>query len=264
MSSQSEAGIPLGRLFGQSEVGIPLARITLGKRGESLAPQTAAPDDSDGERVSPISEEIEEAISSDDERGKLDSGVKPLKLFKPGETLVLEFQPLPSKSKSKTNLSAPRKKDSEPVSLYSSKHEASKKSSIQVSSTKAHAMKTFEHSGATKASRPISANRKSSESKADSTAEANAVMKALQEENKKAELFSKVSSSRPLPQPKGPASKSPSTPEVKVPSPVKSSAQPEQTRASSGGVAGSQSMNALDDEDSINHAIERVLKMNSK
>ncbi|GFR75544.1 hypothetical protein ElyMa_003922900 [Elysia marginata] len=41
MISQSEAGIPLGRLFGQSEAGIPLARITLGKRGESLAPQIA-------------------------------------------------------------------------------------------------------------------------------------------------------------------------------------------------------------------------------
>ncbi|GFR62077.1 hypothetical protein ElyMa_003573500 [Elysia marginata] len=37
--SQPEAGIPLGRLFGQSEAGIPLAHITLGKRGESLAPQ---------------------------------------------------------------------------------------------------------------------------------------------------------------------------------------------------------------------------------
>ena len=56
--------------------------------------------------------------------------------------------------------------------------------------------------GATKAVRPISANRKSLESKADSAAEANAVMRALQEENRKAELFSKVSSSRPLPQPK--------------------------------------------------------------
>ncbi|GFR98801.1 hypothetical protein ElyMa_002777900 [Elysia marginata] len=41
MRSQSEAGVPLGRLFGQSEAGIPLARVTLGKRGESLAPQTA-------------------------------------------------------------------------------------------------------------------------------------------------------------------------------------------------------------------------------
>ena len=49
--------------------------------------------------MSPISEEIEEAISSDDERGKLDN-IKPLKLFKPGETLVLEFQPLPTKSMS--------------------------------------------------------------------------------------------------------------------------------------------------------------------
>ncbi|GFR95323.1 hypothetical protein ElyMa_004425700 [Elysia marginata] len=39
MRSQSEAGIPLGRLFGQSEAGIPVAHITLGKRGESLAPQ---------------------------------------------------------------------------------------------------------------------------------------------------------------------------------------------------------------------------------
>ncbi|GFS21325.1 hypothetical protein ElyMa_006921400 [Elysia marginata] len=41
MRSQSEAAIPLGRLFGQPEAGVPLARITLGKRGESLAPQTA-------------------------------------------------------------------------------------------------------------------------------------------------------------------------------------------------------------------------------
>ena len=61
----------------------------------------------------------------------------------------------------------------------------------------------------------------------------------------------------------GPASKAPSTPEVKVPLPMKSSAVPDQTRASVG-VAGSQSKDALEDVDSINHAIERVLKMNSK
>ncbi|GFR81049.1 hypothetical protein ElyMa_004060300 [Elysia marginata] len=35
LSSQSHAGIPLGRLFGKSEAGIPLARMTLGKRGAS-------------------------------------------------------------------------------------------------------------------------------------------------------------------------------------------------------------------------------------
>ncbi|GFR82334.1 hypothetical protein ElyMa_005947800 [Elysia marginata] len=46
MRNQSEAGIPLGRLFGQSEAGIPLAHITLGKRGESLAPQRRSAADS--------------------------------------------------------------------------------------------------------------------------------------------------------------------------------------------------------------------------
>ncbi|GFR60671.1 hypothetical protein ElyMa_005413300 [Elysia marginata] len=39
MRSRSEAGIPLGQLSAQSVAGIPLARITLGKRGKSLAPQ---------------------------------------------------------------------------------------------------------------------------------------------------------------------------------------------------------------------------------
>ncbi|GFO38442.1 protein kiaa0556 [Plakobranchus ocellatus] len=167
-------------------------------------------DESDGERVSPIGEEIEEAISSDDERGKLDASVKPLKLFKPGETLVLEFQPLPTKSKSKTNLAAPRKKDSEPVHFKnSSKYEPKKGSNAQEPSSNSSSLKTFEHSSVAKTARPISANRKSSESKADSAAEANAVVRALQEENKKAEVFSKVSSSRPLPQPR--SSKGPET-----------------------------------------------------
>lgn len=57
-------------------------------------------DDSDIERVSPLSEEIEEDISSDDDtRKKEDKTVKPLKIFKPGDTLVLEFQPLPPRSR---------------------------------------------------------------------------------------------------------------------------------------------------------------------
>ncbi|GFO16831.1 hypothetical protein PoB_004333600, partial [Plakobranchus ocellatus] len=61
----------------------------------------------------------------------------------------------------------------------------------------------------------------------------------------------------------GTASRIPTTPEVKVPSPIKCSSNPDQARAS-GSVVESQNSGALDKVDSINHAIERVLKMNSK
>lgn len=56
-------------------------------------------------------------------------------------------------------------------------------------------------SGAGSVSRPLSANLRNSDTKADSKEEASAVIRAMQEENKKAEHFSRASS-RPLPQPK--------------------------------------------------------------
>ena len=55
--------------------------------------------DSDGERISPINEEIEESLFGADENDNQGKDVKPLKLFSPGDTLVLEFKPIQPRGK---------------------------------------------------------------------------------------------------------------------------------------------------------------------
>ncbi|BFZ02930.1 hypothetical protein BsWGS_05969 [Bradybaena similaris] len=186
---------------------------------QSLAME-ADSDESDGGRVSPLFEEIEEEISSeDDNRGRDDHTVKPLKDFKPGNTLVLEFQSLPANN-------------------------------------------------ASKASRPLSANLRNSDSRADPKEEASAVIRALQEENKKVELFSKASSSRPLPEPKSTAAfprplPSPAKETTKLQPPRKSSSNPDQAKPDNTTVD-SKLQSAGDEYSNINVVIEKVLKMNPR
>ncbi|XP_013084186.2 katanin-interacting protein-like isoform X2 [Biomphalaria glabrata] len=158
--------------------------------------------DSDGERISPIDEEIEELIYSDDDNydnRKVNYGVmKPSKLFKPGDTLVLEFQPIQNKSKTSTNLTAARKKTESDISPSVSFPKSSQLSSFTSGQNSLTPRELSIKSDASKSNRPLSASRKSTETKIDPHDEAAAVVRALQEENKMVEK----SKSRPLPQPK--------------------------------------------------------------
>ncbi|KAH9498867.1 hypothetical protein Btru_004902, partial [Bulinus truncatus] len=155
--------------------------------------------ESDGERISPIDEEIEEVLSSDDDNKKAGGGlIKPLKLFKPGDTLVLEFQPLTNKTKTSTNLTAARKKTDTEISSSISSVKSLQLSSSTLIQKSTTPRELTVRSDTSKAIRPLSANRKSADTKTDSQDEAAAVLKAVQEENKKVEK----SKSRPLPLPK--------------------------------------------------------------
>ncbi|CAG5117097.1 unnamed protein product, partial [Candidula unifasciata] len=121
---------------------------------------------------------------------------------------------------------------------------------------------------ASKTSRPLSANVRNSNSRTDPKEEASAVIKALQEENKKVELFSRSSSSRPLPQPKSipgvpRALPSPSKESTKLLTPMKSSSNPDQARSDNPAVE-SKLPSAGDDNSNITAVIERVLKMNPR
>ncbi|XP_005100895.1 katanin-interacting protein isoform X2 [Aplysia californica] len=218
--------------------------------------------ESDGERISPIGEEIEELIYGADENDNQGTDMKPLKLFSPGDTLVLEFQPLQPKVKSGANLTAARKKTPDTSTGHQGKPTSAPASSNKSAVPRVPDMRSSQSKpGSSKSARPLSANRRSSDCKADTREEASAVMRALAEENKKAELFSKVS--RPLPRPKSPSvgdkSSSSSADKAKPPTPVRSSADPEPTRASGG-----MTSQVKADGSPINNVIQKVLKMNPK
>ncbi|XP_059167114.1 katanin-interacting protein-like isoform X2 [Physella acuta] len=201
--------------------------------------------ESDGERISPIGEEIEEVLSSEEE-----SKPERQKLFRPGDTLVLEFQPLPSRNKTVTNVTSVKKKTDSDVSIP---FKSTKPSVVPSPSPIMH------RSDSVKSSRPLSANRKSSDTSADPKEEADAVLRALREENKQVENFSKKPKSRPLPLPKNPPSGPTSVPldeKIRIPSPVKSYVDPNLSKGNK---------SPIDDEtEPINTVIQRVLKMNPK
>ncbi|XP_078316471.1 katanin-interacting protein-like isoform X4 [Crassostrea virginica] len=158
-------------------------------------------DEGESERASPIPEEdIEEdlvpAMDSVclDNRDK-DRHRKPAS-FKPTDTIVLELEAPPTKTKVQKNLSAARKKDLvDDSSDFKSKRK-------EQSFSKAQAPSTLQPSQKKPSTRPLSASRVSTKTAIDTEEEASAVLEAMKAENEQASKLKKETPRKLPPTPK--------------------------------------------------------------
>ncbi|KAK3089923.1 hypothetical protein FSP39_007664 [Pinctada imbricata] len=169
---------------------------------EHIQSESSFEDEESREPPSPIAEDVEEdlvpAMDSVCLNDNKNTPKKKSPFLKPTDTVVLELAAPPTKNKVERNLSAARKKDvdlDEDTSLN-----RVRKSYNSESKPRAQSATVLQSNTPRKSSnRPLSANRVSQKEKLDSDAEANAVMRALREENEKASRLKQEASSHKLP-----------------------------------------------------------------
>lgn len=235
-----------------------LASESSGSGGEEIEEKLESDyeyqDESEDEHEPPIEEEdeIEEDLVPAMESVSLDNlnKDKPRSFFSLSDTIILEFAPPANKGKIEKKLMLARKKDAPEIAPRLS---TSSKTPTSASSTrKSASSENLNHATNAHARQrlklPLSAGRRSTESKEDSKAETAAVLKAMQEENQKVEKFGK--GARPLPEPGNKSRPSSESSANRVPTPKSSSQEP--------GKRDSQ------EADQISSIVQRVLTMAPK